>query len=571
MIPEQLSIGTGAWTKLIYLFGALCISIRLFYLQIYLGINYDIQSKKNYIRYEAVNATRGQILDCHGRALVTNKPIINLYWNPTKDYLSQKDKETIAHLGDICNITPDATLIQKIEYAQKKNCPTVLVTDISFNQLSIIEEQFSHNQNVLIQTDFKRHYPYKNMASHIIGYLSNLKLNVTGKMGLEKAVNEKLQGTSGTLVKTINSYGKEVTSCNVQKSSAGNDIQITIDITLQQMVEAAFTANYVGTFIVMEPETGAIRALLSRPNFDPTIFLEPLHPHQWQALQENNPFLNRAINCCYPPGSLFKLITICAAIETGVIATHDTHICKGYINYGKRNYWCHRRYGHGAISITQGLALSCNTLFYELGKKLSIDVLADYAHRFGLGQKTGFLLNETAGLIPTTQWKRETKGEHWWPGETLSASIGQSYLLTTPLQFARMISSIFTKYLVKPRILNDEAIEKRPLYVDSNTIAFLKRSMRSVVTEGTGRRVNRIKDIEIYAKTSTAQVSTIDKRNLGQQYFEHGWMVAYFTYKNQNPLTLVILVEHAGTSRIPVLIAKQFLLAYRDQFERKSE
>ncbi len=569
MTSEQISIGSSTWIKTLYLLGTLCLAVRLFYLQIYLETTYSLQSKKNYVRFETIKCPRGQILDCHGQAIVTNKPTINLYWNPTPHNSLTETTAVIAHLCDICNLNSHAKLMQNAAYAQRTNRPAILVADIPFNQLSVIEEQFPNHRNILIQTDFKRYYPYKNLASHIIGYLSNIQVNATGKMGLEKIADEQLQGAKGTFVKTINSQGKQIASCSTQEASAGTDIQTTLDLTIQRLVESAFSNKYVGTFIVMDPETGALRALLSRPNFDPTIFLQPLHPQQWQALQENKPFLNRAINCCYPPGSLFKLVTISAALETGVMAPNDTHVCTGSVQYGNRRYWCHRRHGHGKISIKEGLALSCNTLFYELGKKISIDVLADYAHRFGLGKKTGFALDETAGLIPTTQWKQEIKGERWWPGETLSASIGQSYLLTTPLQIARMISSIFTGYLVKPRILNNERIEKVPLYIDPHTATFLKESMRSVVTEGTGHRVNRIKDIQIFAKTSTAQMSTLDKRGLGQQYFEHGWVVAYVTCKKSNPLILVVLVEHAGTSRTPVLIAKEFLLAYRDQFERK--
>jgi penicillin-binding protein 2 len=380
----------------------------------------------------------------------------------------------------------------------------------------------------------------------------------------------KLQGHDGAIIKTINSYGKEIHTDIIEHAIAGTDIETTIDIDLQKIAEKNFSDEYIGTCIIMDPETGALKTLLSRPNFDPNIFLEPIYYQQWKELQEHQPFLNRAVHCSYPPGSLFKLITISAALETELISPDDMHNCKGYIHYGDRDYWCNRHNGHDIISVRQGLALSCNTLFYELGKKLSINTLADYAQRFGLGQKTGFLLSEAIGLIPTTSWKRETKGEPWWQGETLSASIGQSYLLTTPLQIARMFSGIFVGYLPKPRILKDEPIEKNPLYIKPETLEFLKKSMKSVVTEGTGRRVNRIKDIEVYAKTSTAQISTIDKRGLGQQYFEHGWVVVHFTIKGQKPLILVVLVEHAGTSRIPVIIAKNLLLDYKKYYERRT-
>jgi len=202
-------------------------------------------------------------------------------------------------------------------------------------------------------------------------------------------------------------------------------------------------------------------------------------------------------------------------------------------------------------------------LFYEIGKKISIDTLAHYAYKFGLGQKTNLIFSEKEGIVPNKKWKEETKGEQWWPGETLSVAIGQSFLLTTPIQISRMIASIFTGYLVSPRILLNEPIQKKPLDLEPDTIDFLKKSMKSVVTKGTGRHISKVKDIIIYAKTSTAQISTFQKRKLSDIYLEHGWFVAHFQYKQNAPLVIVILVENAGTSQVATNIAKNFLIAYK--------
>lgn len=206
-------------------------------------------------------------------------------------------------------------------------------------------------------------------------------------------------------------------------------------------------------------------------------------------------------------------------------------------------------------------------MFYETAKKVSIDLFADYAYRFGLGQKTDIIFAEKEGLIPSTAWKRKVKKEKWWPGETLSVSIGQSYLLATPIQIARMISSIFTGNLVKPRVLLSEPVQISPLGISSETLSFLQQSMYKVVNQGTGRRVKQITDIKIFAKTSTAQTSGLDKHNLGEQYLEHGWFVGYFYYKDQKPLTIAILVEHAATSRVPTTIAANFLREYKKMID----
>jgi len=184
--------------------------------------------------------------------------------------------------------------------------------------------------------------------------------------------------------------------------------------------------------------------------------------------------------------------------------------------------------------------------------------------------KIGILFSENSGLVPSKEWKQENKGEQWWPGETLSVSIGQSFLLVTPIQVARMIGSIFTGYLVSPRILFDEQITKQPLEIYPETITFLKESMKSVVTRGTGRKVSKITDIEIYAKTSTAQTSNFGKRTLNPAYLEHGWFVGHFQYKNHPPLVIVILVEHIGTAQVPTNMAKNFLIEYKKLMDQQS-
>ena len=286
-------------------------------------------------------------------------------------------------------------------------------------------------------------------------------------------------------------------------------------------------------------------------------------------MQPEQPFLNRTFNANYPPGSIFKLVVTCASLETGIITPETIWDCKGFITFAGRRYHCHKLQGHGKLTVSQALEQSCNPLFFDIGTKMSIDTMADYAHRFGLGEKTNIIFPEKTGLIPTIEWKHEQKGERWWPGETLSAAVGQSFLLVTPIQVTRMIASIFSGYLVSPRLLQSEPFTKKPLRIKQETLDFLKQSMKKVVTQGTGKRINIVKNIEIYAKTSTAQTSALHKRHRGKRYREHGWFVAQFCYKTHRPLTMVVLVEHAGTSRIPILIAKRFFIRYKKLMDNK--
>lgn len=542
---------------------------RLFYLQIHLTELLTAKGTRNFLRIETVACPRGNIVDRNGIFLATNRPALDLLWQGTgNSSLTEKQKEILASLEIITQkeLVSDPVQLRAIANVERRYQQSVLARDISFEQLSKIEEQWNDSPNILIQSNFKRYYPYQSYASHIIGYLGNFDFQTCGKMGLEQLLEEKLKGEQGLIVKTINSVGRHLEKKELKQSLTGQTIRVTLDIQLQSVLESVFPQEYSGTFIVMDAQDGSILGLVSRPNFDPAMFLEHIRNENWQKMQEKQPFLNRAFSACYPPGSIFKLITTSAALENNIIKPDDRWYCTGHVNFANRKYWCNKRSGHGLLTASKSLAHSCNTMFFEIGKHIDIDLLAQYAHKFGLGEPTNISFSEKRGIVPSRRWKLDTKHERWWPGETLSASIGQSFLLVTPIQVARMIASIFTGYLVKPRIVMSENIEKKPLEISLQTRDFLKDSMQLVVKEGTGKRTH-IKDLEMYAKTSTAQTSAYDKRLLGSTYLEHGWFVAYFSYKNSRPMVLVILVEHAGTSRVSTDIAKQFLIQYKKCFD----
>lgn len=546
----------------------LIIILRLGYLQIIKGDALLRQSQKNYLRVEKIRSPRGNILDRNGKLLATNRPSTDLYWRGTGNArLSAAQHKTMQTISQILEkpLSDDGQTMRMILHTERYQKEYLLANDLSFDQLSKLLEQLPGNKNIRLSTQFKRHYPYKDIASHIIGYLGTINFDYLGKMGIEKIFEEDLRGQEGMIIKTINSFGTRLSEEEMQTVIIGKDIYTTIDINLQYLAESLFTQEQQGTLIVMDPQHGDILALVSRPNFSPDLFLQRIMAADWQTLQENHPFLNRACNACYPPGSIFKLITASAALEQGIITPDTTNYCKGYIKFGGRNYGCNNRYGHGNLSATQSIAKSCNILFFEIAKKLNIDTLADYAKRFGLGEKTGITLTEKPGIVPSTVWKHEIKHERWWPGETLSVAIGQSYLLVTPIQIARMISSIFSHYLVTPRITLTSPIHKEPINIKPETLDFLQQAMRAAVhPTGTGRRLAVIKDITIYSKTSTAQISALQKRRLANQFLEHGWVVAYVEYKEYRPFVLVVLVENAGSSSIPTIIAKQFISEYKN-------
>lgn len=542
----------------------LCIIIicaRLIHLQINLTNSFFQRSQKNFMRFEKIASPRGNILDSHGALLATNRPIVAMYWQGSGNKQLTTEQESALHFIEMIAEQPiDIPAALSAERLRKK---IAIIEDLSGETLSRLAEQFPNHTNITFATTFKRFYPHGTIASHLLGYLC-VTYDEQGTMGLEKVLDQDLKGIPGELIRMINSTGKHLEEKQTKKALAGRDIITTIHLEKQYIAETIFPTDYAGALIVMNPQTGDIEALVSRPTFDPNIFLRPLHTDEWQKLQENKPFLNRAFNA-YPPASLFKLVTISAALEHNIISSYDTWNCTGSIRFGARNYHCNRHSGHGTLNLMEALAQSCNIPFFEIGKKISIDQLADYAHRFGLGMKTDSIFPEKQGLIPTTSWKQQVKGEAWWPGETLSAAIGQTFLLATPIQMARMVSAIFEEYLVKPRILINEPICKEKLTISQPTLDFLKQTMKMVTEEGTGQLLN-LKDFEIYAKTGTAQVSSLQQRRFHRdekKYFEHAWLLAYIKYADNEPIVLVILLENAGSARLATQTAVKFVHQYR--------
>lgn len=547
---------------------------RLFYLQVIQQHLLYLQSQKNFLRIEKIKAPRGNILDQQGQLLATNRPAADLYWHGTGSrQLTDAQEELLKRISLITgkDIFSEPDLYTELVHVEHYKKELLIVEDLTFEQLSKIQEQLSCHPNIEVKTTFKRHYPHQHLASHVIGYIGSLDIEQIGKMGIEKICEQDLKGLEGSRVRTINSCGTSLSEIELQKGAAGKDIYMTINLRLQHIAESIFPQDQSGIVIVMDPLDGSIRALVSRPDFDPEIFLRHVTQQEWESLQEKQPFLNRAFNACYPPGSIFKIVTMSAALEHGIIQQDAYWFCPGYYTYAGRNYGCHLHTGHGTLTTCECLTHSCNCVFYEIGKRINIDLIADYAKRYGLGIKTGSPFNEKKGIVPSRTWKRKHRHARWYTGETLSVAVGQSFLLVTPIQIARMIGSIFTRTLVTPRILADDPIHIEPLDIKPETLAFIKTSMRDVVIHGTARRVGKINGFQIYAKTSTAQVCSLTKRDLGKQYVEHSWFASYIQYKKERPFVLVILIENSGSSRIPSGLAREFLLKYRSLVEHEPD
>lgn len=566
--------------KILYILYALfcfvfIIFIRLFYLQVEQRAELQFRGENNFLKLEVIYPRRGNLLDCKNNLLATNRPVFDIYWEGSgKSKLTQEQvlvlKKVLEIIGKLDNYKNELSKINKSERLSKR---VRISEDIPFDKLCLVSEQCFDVNNVLIINRFKRLYPYKGFASHILGHLCRVEAEkLVGRYGLEKIFQDKLKGHAGYTLHVINSVGKKLERVKMQKAEPGNDIRLTLDLQMQKIAEESFDKNRSGAFIIMDPQDGAVRVLASFPTFDPNLFLSPISQKDWDdKLSVNNPFLNRAIHAVYPPASIFKLVTISAGLEEGVIDENSTFNCKGFTKFCGRKVKCIKRWGHGELSCQESLAQSCNIICFEIAKLLKIDQLADYAFRFGFGSKTNFLISDKDGLVPTIKWKKLNKGENWWKGETLSVSIGQTYLLVTPLQVARMLAAVSSGFLVKPRLLEQEIIEKTPLKISEETLEFLRGAMSVTVTKGTARLLKRLtKNFDIRAKTGTAQQVSLKKESeMDERFLEHGWFASYFSYKKEKPLVLIVLVERAGTSRPALLVASKFLEKYARMRERE--
>ncbi|MBN2267186.1 MAG: hypothetical protein JW725_02490 [Candidatus Babeliaceae bacterium] len=550
----------------------LCTSIglALVYFQIYHADTFRKHSRRNFLRYEKITSPRGAILDRHGRLLATNRPVARLVWRGTgKKKLSNDQLELLRSIERVLNISllGDNDLLE----AEGRCKEYTLIEDLSFERLGIIMEQFPACANLAVVTTATRYYPHGTVASHILGYFRDTEHHRAGTLGLEKLFEEQLRGQPGARENMVNSCGKLLISREVEAAQAGRPLQTTIDFDLQLIVERLMDEEQDGAIIVMDPLCGDILAMISRPTFDPNMFIGPISIDTWEQCKRKRPFINRALSS-YPPASLFKLVTMAAGLEENVVFEQGTcWNCTGSIEYGGRIYHCNRRAGHGTLDPYTALAVSCNIPCYEIGKRLSVDILARYAQQLGLGSPTGILFAEGRGLIPTAAWKRKKFRQSWWKGETMQVAIGQSYTLVTPLQIARMTGAICTGSLVRPRILLEESIDKQPVTLSPRTRKFLMKSMSQMIKRGTGYALSSLTDFELYAKTGTAQTTILNRETQGKKFLPHGWFAGYGSYKNNQPIVLVILIENTGSSRVATALAKKFFTEYKKQAEKKAQ
>lgn len=524
-----------------------------------------------------IKAPRGLILDRKRRRLSENKINFNLF--VTREY-SVNMHRTIKTAAELTGMEPDGIkkAIDKYKgYPRSYSIP--VRRDLPLGKVIFIESRSDELPEFEINIEPARAYPYKEMASHILGYISELtpgelvkkkgyKLgDLIGKSGIEKIYESSLRGTGGVRTVVKDNMGKVREILGEENPTIGGSVILTIDLELQKYIEELF-AEHNGTAGVVDLRTGGILAMVSKPNFNPEFFSGPLESEEWLALinDPDKPLHNKFLQGLYLPGSVFKIVMALAALEEKAVDTSTISTCFGRVKIYDRYFHCWKRTGHGNMDIYNALKESCNVFFYRLGKKLDIDVIAKYAEMLGLGRETKLdLPNEKKGLFPTKEWKIRELHQKWFPGETISVAIGGGMMNVTPAQVLEMISTVALRGRM-PRLHLMEQIEKDGKVVETYEPAFedvpISRENFEIVIEGLYRVVNdggtgraaKIDGLDICGKTGTQLILSLENPNYKQlvkqkRFMPHSWF-ASFAPRNNPEIAMVIFVENGGDAGV---------------------
>jgi penicillin-binding protein 2 len=567
------------------------ILLRLWFLQIHKGEEYKNRAENNRVRIREVAPPRGDILDRNGKELVTNRPSFNVV-------LVREDSNDIDGLLKRLSVVlkEDVSVLwERIRDAESKqrHIPVRLKENLSWDTLAYLETHNKDFPGIRIEVFPRRFYHYGDMAAHIIGYLGEISKNeleetntdfyrggdLIGKMGLEKLREKELRGEKGNSSSEVNARGFEQQLLTHVEPVPGNEVRLTLDIDLQQVAEEAMDVDEkAGAVVAMEVKTGRILALASTPRLHLADFEGGISNKNWSALLDNpkHPLINKALQAMYPPGSTYKMVTALAGLAKGVITKDTTFFCPGHIDFGNRQYNCWKHGGHGTVNLKRAISESCDVYFYQVGMRLGVDVLAEYANKLGLGFKTQVELeNEKSGLIPTKEWKKKKYGVKWQDGETLSLAIGQGFNLVTPLQLCQMTAILANSGKRYVPQLIESVTDADGNVLESFTpklagelqenerkyLTLIREGMVEVIQGARGTaRVTRVQGINMGGKTGSAQVVRLEQykhlqeEDIPYKYRDHALFICFAPAEDPE-VAVAVVVEHGlhgGSSAAPV-------------------
>lgn len=572
--------------------------VRLVYLQIVGHEHYASLAKDNSVKLVPLVPNRGLIYDRKGKILAENTISYSLELIPEK--ITDLDA-TLARLKELLAI-PDEKIEQyhKLQKRQKRFVATPLLTNMSDEELARFAVARPYFPGVDIQTHLVRHYPYGDLASHVVGYVGRIneeelkKLPDSeyrgsthiGKLGIENSYETELHGKTGYAEIETNVQSRLLNTLREVSPTPGTNLYLTLDIDLQKTAYDAL-GFYNGAVVAIEIKTGGVLVFASRPGFDPNPFVVGIGNDAYQALNksEDQPLYNRALRGLYPPGSTIKPFIALAGLENNVVKANQPLFCPGFYQLPgvSHRYRDWKKGGHGSVNMNMAITQSCDVYFYRLALMLGIDGVHDFLEKFGFGTLTGIdLIGEKAGLLPSRQWKKEARKQDWYPGETLITGIGQGYHQVTPLQLARATATLANRGQIVTPVLVDKMVtpdgtkpgpspEHKSIALNPNNLDEVVKGMINVVHSGSGtaKRISQDITFQIAGKTGTAQVFGIKqnaKYNESEIDFklrDHALFIAFAPADNPQ-IAVAVVAEHGGhggsvAAPIAAEVIKQYL------------
>ncbi len=558
--------------RLLLFSGLALLGAGLFRTQVLTGRYYRELSEKNRIRLIPLEAPRGQVFDRKGNLAATNRPSYDVVATP-----EDVTPEIFSRLAKLLGI-PEKQIRRNMSASREYPfTPAVIKEDIPLELVFRMEEHRPELPGVSIQMSSIRYYPYKETASHLIGYIGKINddeyrrldrerfgmSSLIGRAGIEKIFDSELRGWRGGRQIEVDARGELIRKLSEKLPEPGKDLTLTVDLELQNKI-MELVKGKTASVAILDLSTDGLLAMASSPAFDPNVFVSPAQGKERMRLLKDPvaPMIDRGVSSTYPPGSVFKVVTALAALELGKITPNTRFFCPGIfrLGAGARPFHCWQKEGHGSLDLYQAIERSCNVYFYNLGSRLSPDEIARYAREMGLGKSLQIETTHlVSGLVPTSDWKKEKLHEQWYHGETLSFAIGQGYLLVSPLQILRLTAMIAKEgRKVEPTLLvqdPEKANTVPQIAIKEENLKVIKRAMLKVVESeyGTGQ-LARVDLGKMAAKTGTAQSPPEDP---------HSWMTGFFPYEKPE-IAFVVFVEHGGPGGITAAhVVKEMIQIWR--------
>ncbi len=569
--------------RIMFVIAVAALAAAFWLLQVVQHSTYEELAANNHLRTIPLRAPRGVVLDRHGRILVENRYSFTIAI--VRERTTHLD-ETVRRIAELTGV-PEARLQDAVQsrIREPRFRPLPVIEHATFAQAAAVSARRLELPEVVVQRVPTRQYP-DGFAAHLFGYVGEIREAqlaladfadlqpgaIVGQQGLERVYNADLMGADGSRFVVVNSRGREISELDKQDPVEGRRVQVTLDYDVQKALEDGFRQyGFNGAAAVLDPATGEMLAMTSLPAYDPNAFASGLDSSEWSRLLNDplRPLTNRLIQGTYFPGSTFKIVMAIAGLETGVITPQTTFFCPGHGTFYGRRFACWKREGHGTVDVRRAIEQSCNVFFYNVGDRLKIDRIHEYAAKLGLVGKTGIdLPNENDSRVPSTEWKLRTFNEPWYPGETISVAIGQGDVSVTPLALATMMATVANGgTLITPHVLR--AVERDGVWqpvptpaprarlsLEADALQAVRDGLWMVVNgAGTGGRA-RIPGRDVSGKTGTAQVVSLQNKGVAAGKIDvrdHGWFV-FFAPRDNPVIAGAILAEHGehGSSAAPI-------------------